>query len=58
VLPLGAQVVSLADAVGPFFVSDPEEMFSLDRFHPSSLGYKRTAEALLPHVLEALNAEA
>jgi lysophospholipase L1-like esterase len=54
--PLGAHVVSLADAVGPFFVSAPEEMFSLDRFHPSSLGYKRTAGALLPHVLEALNA--
>jgi lysophospholipase L1-like esterase len=52
--PLGAQVVSLADAVGPFFHSDPEEMFSLDRFHPSSLGYKRTAQALLPHLLQAL----
>jgi lysophospholipase L1-like esterase len=54
--PLGAHVVSLADAVGPYFARDPEEMFSLDRFHPSSLGYKRTAHALLPHVLEALNA--
>jgi lysophospholipase L1-like esterase len=54
--PLGAHVVSLADAVGPFFVSSPEEMFSLDRFHPSSLGYKRTAAALLPHVVQALEA--
>ena len=52
--PLGAHVVSLADAVGPFFTSAPEEMFSLDRFHPSSLGYKRTAQALLPHVVRAL----
>jgi lysophospholipase L1-like esterase len=52
--PLGAHVVSLADAVGPFFISDPEQMFSLDRFHPSSLGYKRTAHALLPHLVEAL----
>jgi lysophospholipase L1-like esterase len=56
VLPLGAQVVSMADTVGPLFASDPEEMFSLDRFHPSSLGYKRTAQAMLPHLLEALNA--
>ncbi len=54
--PLGAHVVSLADAVGPFFTSDPDEMFSPDRFHPSSLGYKRTAQALLPHVLEAVQA--
>jgi lysophospholipase L1-like esterase len=53
--PLGAQVVSLADAVGPYFHSDPEEMFSLDRFHPSSLGYKRTAQALLPHLLQAVH---
>jgi lysophospholipase L1-like esterase len=56
VLLLGAQVVSMADTVGPLFASDPEEMFSLDRFHPSSLGYKRTAQALLPHLVEALNA--
>ncbi len=56
VAPLGARVVSLADAVGPSFISDPDQMFSLDRFHPSSLGYKRTAKALLPHVLEALSA--
>ena len=29
-------------------------MFSLDRFHPSALGYKRTAKAILPSVLVAL----
>jgi lysophospholipase L1-like esterase len=40
--------------VGPFFLTMPEEMFSLDRFHPSSLGYKRTAQALLPAVHAAL----
>lgn len=50
----GAHAVSLGRAVGPFFVSQPEEMFSLDRFHPSALGYRRTAEALLPAVLAAL----
>jgi lysophospholipase L1-like esterase len=50
----GAYVVSLADVVGPFFITNPDEMFSLDRFHPSSLGYKRTAKAMLPSVLAAL----
>ncbi|GAA1986877.1 hypothetical protein GCM10009718_25410 [Isoptericola halotolerans] len=50
----GAHTVSLADVVGPFFVSSPEEAFSLDRFHPSALGYRRTAKALVPSVLVAL----
>ncbi|QIX25703.1 SGNH/GDSL hydrolase family protein [Nocardioides sp. JQ2195] len=53
-LALGARAVSLADVVGPFFITNPDEMFSLDRFHPSSLGYKRTAKAVLPSVLAAL----
>ena len=50
----GAHAVSLASVVGPFFITNPDEMFSLDRFHPSALGYKRTAKALLPSVLLAL----
>ncbi|WP_377321133.1 SGNH/GDSL hydrolase family protein [Pimelobacter simplex] len=50
----GAHAVSLAHVVGPFFITNPDEMFSLDRFHPSALGYKRTAKALLPSVLAAL----
>jgi lysophospholipase L1-like esterase len=50
----GGHAVSLARVVGPFFVSDPDEMFSLDRFHPSALGYRRTAAALLPSLLTAL----
>ncbi|WP_322456777.1 SGNH/GDSL hydrolase family protein [Nocardioides bizhenqiangii] len=50
----GAHAVSLATVVGPFFITNPDEMFSLDRFHPSALGYKRTARALLPSVLTAL----
>ncbi|MDQ4053814.1 MAG: SGNH/GDSL hydrolase family protein, partial [Actinomycetota bacterium] len=54
VLPLGAYVVDLATVVGPFFISNPDEMFSLDRFHPSAMGYKRTAKAMLPSVLAAL----
>lgn len=52
----GAYAVSLARVVGPFFVTNPDEMFSLDRFHPSPLGYRRTASALLPSVLAALGA--
>lgn len=54
VAPLGATVVSLSDAVGHHFVREPDLMFSLDRFHPSSVGYKRTAQALAPHLVEAL----
>ncbi len=50
----GAHAVALADVVGPFFITNPDEMFSLDRFHPSALGYKRTAKALVPSVLTAL----
>jgi len=53
-LARGARVVSLAHVVGPFFSTFPEEMFSLDRFHPSAHGYKRTAKAMLPSVLAAL----
>ncbi|MFC8681677.1 SGNH/GDSL hydrolase family protein [Microbacterium ureisolvens] len=52
----GARPVSLRRAVGPFFVTQPDEMFSLDRFHPSALGYRRTAEALLPAIVGALAA--
>ena len=46
-LARGARVVSLAHVVGPFFITNPEEMFSLDRFHPSAHGYKRTAKVHL-----------
>lgn len=53
-LERGARVVSLAHVVGPFFITNPDEMFSLDRFHPSAHGYKRTAKAMLPSVLAAL----
>jgi lysophospholipase L1-like esterase len=54
----GGHAVSLARVVGPFFISNPDEMFSLDRFHPSALGYRRTASALLPSVLTALGVSA
>jgi hypothetical protein len=48
----------LADVVGPFFLTYPEEAFSLDRFHPSATGYRRTAKALVPSVLMALGERA
>ncbi|WP_424936487.1 MULTISPECIES: SGNH/GDSL hydrolase family protein [Bacteria] len=47
----GAEPVDLHRAVGPLFAQEPDEMFSRDRFHPSALGYRRTAEALLPAVV-------
>lgn len=53
-LAAGAHVVTLATVAGPFFLDHPVEMFSEDRFHPSSLGYRRTAKAMLPSVLAAL----
>jgi lysophospholipase L1-like esterase len=54
---LGGRAVSLAHVVGPFFVTQPDEMFAIDRFHPSSAGYRRTAKAILPSVLAALGQE-
>ncbi len=54
---LGGHAVSLADVVGPFFLAQPDEMFALDRFHPSGAGYRRTAKAMLPSVLAALGHE-
>jgi lysophospholipase L1-like esterase len=53
----GAHAVSLARVVGPYFITNPDEMFSLDRFHPSAAGYERTAKALLPSLLAALGLE-
>lgn len=50
----GARVVSLRRAVGHLFFANPDDMFSLDRFHPSALGYRRTADALVPEVVAAL----
>lgn len=51
----GAHVVSLRRTVGPIFLAEPDEMFSLDRFHPSALGYRRTADALIPEIVAALS---
>lgn len=53
VLRAGGRTVSLADTVGPVFTRDPAAMFSADQVHPSSQGYARAAEALLPSVCAA-----
>lgn len=50
---MGAHSISLGEVVGPLFIDDPQ-MFSSDQFHPSSLGYRRTATALVPSLLYAM----
>lgn len=50
----GASVVSLRNLVGPIFRAEPGEMFSVDSFHPSAAGYRRTADALLPAMVAML----
>jgi lysophospholipase L1-like esterase len=50
----GARTVSLGDLLGPEFRRVPHEMFSVDRFHPSSAGYAAAAAALLPSVCAAV----
>ena len=58
VTALGACAVDLAQVAGPFFLAQPDEMFAIDRFHPSGAGYRRTAKALLPSVLAAAGHDA
>ncbi len=50
----GGYAVSLSSVVGADFVAEPDEMFALDRFHPSDRGYRAIAAALLPSVLASL----
>jgi lysophospholipase L1-like esterase len=50
----GARTVSLGDLLGAEFRRVPHEMFSVDRFHPSSAGYAAAAAALLPSVCAAV----
>ncbi len=49
----GARTVSLGDLLGEEFRRAPGEMFSVDRFHPSSAGYAAAAAAVLPSVCAA-----
>lgn len=53
VLRSGGRSVSLADTLGPLFRREPTLMFSTDHLHPSSHGYTRAAEVLLPSVCAA-----
>ena len=48
----GARIAAIGDVIGTAFADDPT-LFSRDRFHPSSEGYARIADALAPHVVEA-----
>jgi lysophospholipase L1-like esterase len=48
----GARIATIGDVIGTAFADDPT-LFSRDRFHPSSAGYARIAEALAPHVVAA-----
>jgi lysophospholipase L1-like esterase len=54
VVEAGGRSVSLGDLLGPEFHADPGSYFSEDQFHPSSLGYRRCGEVLLPSVCDVL----
>lgn len=51
----GAHPVLLGKAVRQQFLADPADMFSIDHFHPSSTGYRRASEALVPEVVKAFD---
>jgi lysophospholipase L1-like esterase len=51
----GAIFADVGPEVGAAFAADPG-LFSADRFHPSSAGYARIADALAPTVLAAARA--
>ena len=51
----GAAFADIGPVVGAAFAADPQ-LFSADRFHPSSAGYARIAEALAPVVIAAARA--
>jgi lysophospholipase L1-like esterase len=51
----GVGFADIGPDVGDAFAADPD-LFSADRFHPSSAGYARIAQALAPHVLAAARA--
>ena len=50
----GGHAVELGALLGPEFAAKPTEYFSEDRFHPSSVGYRRAGETILPAVLTAM----
>ncbi len=54
VADVGGRPVPLAQLLGDLFASRPDEFFSADRFHPSTVGYAACAHVLLPEVLDAV----
>lgn len=54
VVEAGGRTVSVGDLMRAEFEGRRHEMFSSDRFHPSSAGYARACAALLPSMAEAL----
>ncbi|MGO2540315.1 MAG: GDSL-type esterase/lipase family protein [Specibacter sp.] len=52
----GAHPVLLGRAVRQIFLSDPGDMFAVDGFHPSNLGYRAASLALVPALLDAFDA--
>jgi lysophospholipase L1-like esterase len=55
VIEAGGRTVSLGSVLGPAFASD-HDMFSIDEFHPSAVGYAQAAAVLLPSVADAVGA--
>jgi lysophospholipase L1-like esterase len=53
----GGYPVELGALLGPEFAAEPGAYFSEDRFHPSSIGYRRAAEVILPVLLRAVAVE-
>jgi lysophospholipase L1-like esterase len=53
VVRAGGRTVSLGSVLGPAFASD-RDMFSVDVFHPSAVGYAQAAAVLLPSVADAV----
>jgi lysophospholipase L1-like esterase len=51
----GVVFADIGPVVGAAFAADPQ-LFSADRFHPSSAGYRHIAEALTPTVVAAARA--
>jgi lysophospholipase L1-like esterase len=53
VVRAGGRTVSLGSVLGPAFASD-RDMFSVDEFHPSAVGYAQAAAVLLPSVADTV----
>ena len=54
----GGVPVPLANLLTPHFLSEPERLFSEDRYHPSADGYALAASQLLPALSHALGLSA